>query len=286
MDAEEAKQDHARTAIGEFVQRPAVFLVPGASTDAPTAVASGVALLTPGDIVTVLTAWHVAKDAQNTPHRLGYRGCDPGLNDVVRGIIPGPARERRPEVTGCEEGVDVALVLVSDDAQRVLRSMAITIENIASDDDVDDNKDVVVLSGYPFYLSGALDSSPKSRGYSHIHHITGVRHRDDCGRLHLSWDDAVVRPGDEVPPHVDVKPGEVFRLGHPGGISGGAVWRFRGAKKEQPIWAPSSDGQIIGVPMAWDKVSTEIAESCCLWRDWLLESVAKVDERYATGGST
>lgn len=281
MDSEQAKQDHARAAIGEFVQRPAVFLVPGSSTDAPTTVASGVALRTPGGVVTVLTAWHVAKDAQDTAHRLGYRGCDPGLNDVVRGIIPGPARE----VTGCEETVDVALLLVSDDAQRVLRSMAVVMANIASDDDVDDDKDVVVLSGYPFYLSGTLDGSPKSRGYSHIHYITGVRHRDDCGRLHVSWDEAVVQPGDEVPPHVAVKPGEVFRLGHPGGISGGAVWRFRGAKKEQPIWAPSSDGQIIGVPMAWDGVNTEIAESCCLWRDWLLESVTKIDEHHAVGGS-
>ena len=126
MDWEQAKQDHARAAIADFVQRPAVFLVPGGAKDPLTEVASGIALLTPGGTVTVLTAWHVAKDAQDAPHRLGYKGCDPGLNDVVRGIIPGPRRELAAGVTGCEELVDVALLLLSTEAQRVLRSMAVS----------------------------------------------------------------------------------------------------------------------------------------------------------------
>lgn len=280
-DDEEVKQRHARAAISEFVQRAAVYLVPGTDTDAPSEVGSGIAVLTPQGNVTVLTAWHIAKDMESTPHRLGYQATDRGVNDVVRGVIRAPRRSTIAGTASCEEDVDVALVLLSNEAQGVLASLAISTDNIATDDVVDPERDVVVLSGYPFYLSGNPPNEPKSRFFSHIHYTTGVHGRDGCGRLLVAWDEAVVEPGDALPPQVRITPGEIFKLGHPGGISGGAVWRFRGSKKGELLWSATTDGQVIGVPVSWDKTNTEFAESCCLWREWLVESLVKADEQYS-----
>jgi hypothetical protein len=266
------KQQAARDAIASFVQRPAVFLVPGSKIDAPVQVGSGIAIRTAAGRITVLTAWHVAEATIDTPHRLGYFGCDRGINDAVRGVVPGPARDRG---SVCEEQIDVGLVLLSSEAERILSNLAITFDQIGDDAEVAAT-DVVIMAGYPFYLSFVPSSEPLSRFFAHICYTTGVEGIDIRGRLRIRWDEAITRSCDPTPPHLDVVPGKVFKLGHPGGTSGGAVWRFRGSKKGQ-LWSPTTDGKVIGVPVAWDTDCIEFAESCVSWRSWLRDALGEVD---------
>lgn len=285
MDTERASQEYRNAAILKFVERSTFFLVPGKQSDPVASGSSAVPVLTPAGHVALVTAWHVARGAQDTPHRLGGPSCGLGVQDVVRGILPGPARLRGGDApAGCEESVDVALVLLSEAAQLAVRDSAVNLDAIALDDEIDPDNDLVVLSGYPFHWSEAPTRAPTSRRFSHMFYLTRSRGKDACGRLLLEWGAATVRPlGTPAPTAVSSE--QPQNIGVPGGISGGAVWRFRRAQNDG-LWSPASDGQIIGVPMAWDTVNTEIAESCCLWRDWLVESVTKIDEHYASGRGT
>ncbi len=162
-----------------------------------------------------------------------------------------------------EKPVDVAVVTLRTNLHSRLRPLAAGIEAIASNDETDAD-DVVILAGFPTFLSFPSASDARMHLFATITYITGVSGKDEYGRLKVQWNSAIPYEGGPRLPHLDVQPGKVMQLGSPGGISGGAVWRVRapGAGK---LWSPSSHAKLIGVPVAWDRRETEYAESVSAW---------------------
>jgi len=168
-----------------------------------------------------------------------------------------------------EKPVDVAAVTLRADLHETLRSLAAGMEAVAADDDTRPD-DVVILAGFPAFLSFRSPADARMQLFSTITHITGVTGKDEHGRLKVEWNDAI--PHEDAPPfpHLDVQPGKTMRLGSPAGISGGAVWRVRGAGAGN-VWSPSSHAKLIGVPVSWNQHDTEYAESVRAWGPWLAE---------------
>jgi hypothetical protein len=81
-----------------------------------------------------------------------------------------------------------------------------------------------------------------------------------------------------------VQAGKTMQLFPPGGISGGGVWRIRGAPQDV-VWSPSSHAKLIGVPVAWlESKATEFAESVAAWGAWLNETSHHLTEPPPPGG--
>jgi len=63
----------------------------------------------------------------------------------------------------------------------------------------------------------------------------------------------------------------------PHGISGGALWRFRG-RDAKGVWSAAATGRIIGVPVAWlERDRVAFVEPASKWRDWVRETMTEMD---------
>lgn len=247
---------NARSAMNAFVERSGVFILPGSGRDKPEHVGSGVVLRSDAGVHVVLTAAHVASDAKTRAHRLGYIDGEDVLQDFVAGVVVHDDR-------------DVGLLVIKPDLGNVVAPFAITIQEIAEDDVVEDRHSLL-LTGFPAALVGNRVVNPKviEFGFRQLAYGTGLGEpaRDDRGRLRIAWTERDTPDG----------PTKMFP---PGGISGGALWRFT-AVPDSEIWAPAK-GRIIGIASTWDSESTEFAEPVTAWREWLVEKLRGVDEDFA-----
>jgi hypothetical protein len=171
--------------------------------------------------------------------------------------------------------LDVAIVRLRPAFHDVLRPLAAGIEAVGAAGDVDQydrSRDVILLTGFPTFLGFQSSNDPRLLLVSIITHYTGITGTDEHGRLEVEWKDAIPHEGHPVYPHIDVQAGKTMQLFPPGGISGGGVWRIRGAPQEV-VWSPSSHAKLIGVPVAsLESKATEFAESVAAWGGWLKQT--------------
>ncbi len=254
---EEAIVTAAQQAVADKVGGSLCFLLPGRRGEIPESAGSGVLIRTRRDHLVVLTAKHVAEDAASQEIRLGYIQCGNTLSDFVRGmeLHPDPA-------------VDVGLLGVKPSYELILRSLAESIDDVAEDDRVIVEGDWLVLTGFPAEF---IKKQRFEYGFTSVCYTTGLTDppRDESGRFRIEWSERVT-PFGAVP------------MPHPGGISGGALWRFRPVRSDDELWSPTSRGRLIGIPCSWDCVRTQFAEPTSRWRDWFLEKIEVLDEHLSS----
>jgi hypothetical protein len=268
MPTENDKQKFARKACNDFCSRTTILVIPGGKL---TTVGSAVLMQTARGVPFLITAKHLVEDADWKPLRMFVPALDLDAPDVGEEAILAPL----PVGRDAGKPVDVAVVTLRHDLHARLRPLAAGIDAVASDDHTEP-EDVVILAGFPTFLSFQAPADARKYLFSSMTHLTGVTGKDEHGRLMIEWTEAV--PHEDAPayPHLDVKPGETMQLGSPVGISGGAVWRVRGASSGV-MWSPSSHAKLIGVPVAWNRKDTEYAESVAAWGPWLAEVAARLN---------
>src|SRR5208283_5261846 len=132
------REYHAQDAINQFVQYSCAFLVPGEEGRIAADVGSGTIIRTEGGHCCILTAKHIAGDAQNKQYRLGFFGCPNPIPDFVAGILLGP------------KDTDVALLIIKDQFGPALTNLALFNDSAPTErQDVLADGDSLVLLGYP-----------------------------------------------------------------------------------------------------------------------------------------
>jgi len=262
-------QAHARQACVDFCSRTTILLVPGGNLVTGGS-GSAVLLRTDSGKPFLLTAAHVVEEVGWKPLRLLVPTLDKNVPDAGMEAFLAPLAAGRP----AEKPVDVAVVTFRADLHAELRPLAAGMEAIPNDDDTQLD-DVVILAGLPSFLSFPSPVDARKYLFSTITHHTGVTGKDEDGRLKVEWSEAVPHQSAPKYPHLDVQPGKSMPLGSPAGISGGAVWRIRGAGPGK-MWSPSSHANLIGVPVSWNQRDTEYAESVTAWGTWLKDLVRQL----------
>jgi hypothetical protein len=187
-----------------------------------------------------------------------------------------------PPLPFADRIVDVAVVRLDPWLHDALRPLAASIDQVAVEDAVSDT-DVVFTVGFPNALAFEDPTLPKRYMVSTVTLVTGIKGHDKHGRLEVEWGEAVVGEGNRAYPKgvgrddlLQFREGAQIRLPHPGGISGGAVWRLPEAKAAE-IWSPSTHAQLIGMTVAYNERSTEYAESSTTFGPWLHKLSAEFD---------
>lgn len=260
----------ARKACEALIRRTTVLLVADRKPQGEPEWGSGVLFQNSRGVPFVLTARHLFCNDDWSPKvwrplSIGVPALKKELVDSGASVTFAPGRTR-------EKPIDVAIVAINADLHDQLRPLAVGIERVGRDDATDPS-DVLLMCGFPGFLAYPQGNL---RQVGTISYSTGVTGRDRWGRLEVYWDEAIPYEGSPTPPHLDLCPGKVSHLGHPGGISGGGVWRVRGAKKGDLIWSPSSHADLIGVPVSFDSRRTQYAESVDAWGPWLIETAERL----------
>ena len=138
---ESDRERHAQDAINQYVQYSCVFILPGAEGHIATEVGSGIIISTKKNHYAVLTAKHVAKSAKAEEYRLGYYKCSNPIPNFVTGILPFP------------NDVDVALLILKDELAHPFKKLSITSEAIPTRDFDIQEKDSLILNGFPGEVS-------------------------------------------------------------------------------------------------------------------------------------
>jgi hypothetical protein len=247
-------------AINQYILRSSVFLVPGRHGDKPDDIGSGTIICTPKSNFVVLTAKHVAEDAQRKEYRLGYGvGINP-LSDFVAGILLPPGE------------VDVALLIVKESLSPILAERSIKPESVAHHNNEILDDDCLILNGF---ASSLTRYNEKNNIYGLVS-ITYWRCKlslekyDEKGRYRVEWKDAEQFRGNES-----------LDLPEPYGISGGPLWRFRKSPKS-PVWSPAGIGNIVGIQSAWDGKEILLVEPVQKWGHWFKDSIETVDRNYSS----
>lgn len=255
---ESERELQAQNAINEFVQKPCVFILPGVEGQKATGVGSGILITTKRKHLAVLTAEHIAKPARELEYRLGFFRCMNPIPNFVAGIIP------------CPGDIDVGLLIVRDELKQPLEQLAIASEVVPTADFEIEERDSLILNGYPWELS-YYRGERSEQGFWVLTYrcLLSPESLDDKGRYRVEWKDAV-----------HWRSGNDFELPSPEGISGGPLWRFRKPPKNA-IWASGEIGKIMGIQSAWDRKETTIIEPVSKWAGWFHESLEKIDESFA-----
>jgi len=241
----------ARTAVAEYVAQPLVAFAPGARGE-PVNVSSGTLLRTPGGNIVVLTAKHCVDDAIRGPVRL----CWYRRTDSILGAAAAVAKHP-------DDSVDIAMFALWPDGATVMRALALTENDLGTDDDVDPKNDALIVAGVPAAL---LVRDGNFRGLWSVNYGTNVADppRDAGGRLRVLWTEMETPSGN-------------IGMPKPHGISGGALWRFRG-RDAKGVWSAAATGRIIGVPVAWlERDRVAFVEPASKWRDWVRETMTEMD---------
>jgi hypothetical protein len=254
---ESERELQAQKAIKEFVQKSCVFILPGAEGQKATGAGTGIIITTRGKHLAVLTAEHIAKPAIELEYRLGYFMCSNPIPNFVSGIIP------------FQGDVDVALLILKEELKQPLEQLAIKFEAVPTADFEVDEKDSLILNGFPWELS-YYSKERSEQGFWVITYrcLLCSESLDAKGRYRVEWKDAVLWRSEKD-----------FELPSPEGISGGPLWRFRKPHKDA-IWAPGEIGKIIGIQSAWDRKGTVLIEPVSKWAAWFHESLEKIDESF------
>ncbi|MET0790949.1 MAG: hypothetical protein ABW061_05465, partial [Polyangiaceae bacterium] len=255
-------------ALHDFGREAVVFLLDGrVGLNARTAPnGSGTLFRTPGGQIVVLSAAHVFDDVPEDGMSIGGKTRD-GVSNAIAAVHKHPSSD-----------VDIAVGVLSDVAARVFGAFALSPDFVAgASDTAFERENPMLICGYPTaYKETTVD---RARGSARIEfacvsYLTWVERKlDSRARYRATWKEAVLTEHDPVVPAV--KPGEVFEIAHPGGISGGPLWRFRTVGKGE-IWAPAKMGKIVGVASSYlDDV--EFCPSIAAWGDWFREVIAAID---------
>jgi Trypsin-like peptidase domain len=251
------KERSAEDAINQFLQYSCVFLVPGSEGGTAKEVGSGVIIRTKGAHFVILTAKHVAENAQREEYRLGFFECSNPLPDFVAGVLPFP------------DDVDVALLVVKRNLASALDDIAVPQDSVPIEEaDILDG-DSLVLNGFPAQIV-QNDEGKRVQGFTVLTYWCCPENisNDKRRRYRLEWKDATVWRGEKA-----------FDLPSPQGMSGGPLWRFR-KPASTSIWSPGQIGKIIGVQSAWDRKETAIIEPADKWRDWFHASLLTIDNTF------
>ena len=205
----------------------------------------------------ILTAKHVAENAQREQHRLGIFKCSSPIPDFVAGILLFPG------------DVDVALLVVKDDFSSALKSVAVPKDSVpVGAADIMDG-DSLVLNGFPTQII-KQDENERTQAFTLITYWccpTNISY-DEYGRYHLEWKDAIEWQGDQA-----------CDLPSPQGMSGGPLWCFR-KPASSSLWSASRIGKIVGIQSSWDRKETAIIEPINRWCRWFHDSLHKIDHEF------
>jgi hypothetical protein len=259
-------QRQAFDALHEYAREGVVFLLDGpVGPDAPRAAVGSGVLFRAGRQVVVLTAAHVLDNVPAGGMSIGGRTPD-GVSDAIVQVWRHPS-------------VDVALALLSDDAARLFGQLALSPDVVAAATDTAfARENAMVLCGYPAaYRETRVDHNRRSARveFACVSYLTTVDLRLDAQqRYRAAWNEGVLTEHDPVVP--EVKPGEVFQIAHPGGISGGPLWRFRNVDKGA-LWAPAKMGAIVGIACSYLRdEGVEFCPSVASWGDWFRTTIAAI----------
>jgi hypothetical protein len=249
-----------------YARQALAFLVDG-PIDARTSTAaagSGTVLKTADGHVVVLTAKHVIEEMPEGGICVGSTGID-GIADAVARRWMHPTE-------------DVAVALLSSDAQERFVSSALPADVVpASSDTQFLEENPMLICGFPSAYRKTLVDRAADRAcveFFSTSYLTVVDPLlDERGRYRVTWKEAVLSEHDRVEPAV--KPGEIFVIRHPRGISGGPLWRFRRPEKTA-LWAPAKMANLVGIASTYlDGI--EFCPSVAVWGDWFRETLSSID---------
>jgi hypothetical protein len=185
-----------------------------------------------------------------------------------------------------QDHIDVAFAVLKPELANLCRKDAITLDEIAADDFVLElpQKEPVMLCGFPRdrrVQHFDHEKRVKFQGYVPWAYTTSVRRLDSRGRYEMVWDEGVAQDDENGLLRVyGFKPGEVFKQGHPQGVSGGPLWLIRGVKKSA-LWVAERAALLIGINESWDKEDTELCPSTSMWGPWFRSMLADSDAQLA-----
>ncbi|HKO46865.1 MAG TPA: hypothetical protein VJV79_04040 [Polyangiaceae bacterium] len=273
---ESARTEAAWRAIYDFTQRCLVFIVDGPINEDKFASpnGSGTLFLTPGGNTVVLTAAHVLNDPPGG-YSLG------GMANNVR-AVHNPFTKSWKHPSG-QDGVDVAVALLTDEAAQVFAKGAISVDAVAAPNVELEPTDPTVICGYLEKLrTQKLDHANKIKyqGFVALSYNTRVVGFDEKrGRYKMAWDEGIADHDPEGMFKVfGFEKGTTFKQPIPSGVSGGPLWRLTGVKLDR-VWSASSAATIIGVCESWDTEAIEFCPSVRVWADWFRETIVAVDSR-------
>ena len=252
---DKTRGEYAITAIDAFISDSLVFVAPEYGKVRNMWVGSGHAF-SAGAGVVVLTAGHNLEDtAAGKPLRLGGRRVPLSLSDVVQSIVLHPTE-------------DIGVMDLKPHAVEALRPWALPISALGTDDSLQVG-DAFKLAGFPYEWTQVerLEASHgMAMGLVSVTYGTNLKDppRDDRGRLRIDWSERVVESGESV------------RMPHPGGISGGGLWRLLQAPKDV-LWRADACAKLIGVPVSWNKVDTSFVVPISKWGPWLSNVLSASD---------
>jgi hypothetical protein len=272
---EEVRQRQGWLAVHERLRRSLVFIIDGPPGQDKSARGhgSGTLVRTPGGAILVLTAAHVL-DEPPDGYTLGGYELE-AVGDPFTRVIKHPT---------APHDIDVALAVVRPEIAELCGRDAISLDEVALSDFAIElpQKEPVVLCGFPFDRRVQHidhDKRVAFQGYVPWAYTTSVLRIDGRGRYELAWAEGVAKEDENGLLKVyGFKVGEVFKQGHPQGLSGGPLWLVRGVKKTE-LWVPERAALLIGVDESWDRVATAYCQSTRMWGDWLRETVAELDTR-------
>lgn len=260
-----AGQDEAVKANFEMVTDVTVVMLAGGTLAGR--IGSGVLVAAASGRAFVLTAAHTFCESPGwrpvlvgapNPRRPGHLVT---FDDAVTEVLEAPRWSGRE--------VDVALLGLSNEADRELRRVAIGMESIAEGVMPDSGRPGQV-SGFPIeklhkvqHRDGVIELNAGLVHYSTV--ALGV---DAKGRLRIGWE--------KTPPpsrrfNHDFSSSVVDEPLHdPSGMSGGAFWKYVDPKPGE-IWSARRHGRLVGVMVSWNSVGRNEAqvESVESFGEWL-----------------
>ena len=251
---ETEREIYAQDAINEFVQHSCAFLIPGSTHRTATDVGSGVIIHTEKGHLAVLTAKHIAEEAERQEYRLGFFQCSNPISDFVKGILL------------CPDDVDVGILIIKNTLSSQIQHLAINHKFVPVEDYEILAQDNLVLNGFPAEIS-KYDQNRSEQEFTVLTYWCTPESvsSNGKGRYRLDWKDANVWRDDRV-----------FDLPSPKGMSGGPLWRFR-EPVSTSLWSTQKTGKIIGIQSAWDRKNTAIIEPVEKWSNWFYECIAMID---------
>jgi hypothetical protein len=237
--------DFQEEAVCTFLLSPTVGIVIPDQAGNPQDQGSGVLIESPSGRCVVLTAAHIAKYGKDRQLWLAHQSIPHGIEDFVTGVALHP------------DGLDVALLTVSDQVVRTIGNHSIPVDLVAQSVDEDtDFEDLLYVVGVPVALTKRL--TKKALQVKPVIYGTGVTDPllDDSGRICIEWDLAIQQRGQE-PYHMPL----------PDGVSGGPVWRLRSTKAK--LWTARNFGKLVAVQSSFLKpAKTLYAEPAGKWSSW------------------
>jgi hypothetical protein len=248
----------AQDAVSTYARSTLVLLTEKGEHGRPLGHGSGTLIRSARGCV-ILTCAHVV---EGTPKLSVLHPTGRAIDDAIERIWFHPDR------------IDVAVAHLRDPSR--LASFAITPARIAKADVFPIKKtDPLLVVGFPTQLM--IDSPNHATKIMH-RHLSDIAYLTtlvgaDKNALSIHWDEAQV--GEEVAaPHqlAGLAQGTTFSLKKPSGISGGGVWLFDA--EYSGLWAPERIATFVAVPHEF-KSKRQLALPATLWRDWLVEVIAR-----------